>query len=112
MAVFSFSDNEADIFKVRKAVFRMILSRAAAHLTDPADVEELDVALLGEGAIFDLIDDPQRRARVARAVLEGTEELRQQVAAGKPTEEPVRLGAEELLDELISFLNSRVPVDG
>jgi hypothetical protein len=85
----------------------MILSRAAAHLTDPADVEELDVARWGEGASFDLIYDPQRRARVARAVLEGTEDLRQQIAAGEPTEEPVRPGAGEFLDELISFLSRK-----
>lgn len=112
MAVFSFSCDEADIFKVRKAIFRMVLSRAAAHLTGPSDVEAIRLAELGEGVIFDQIEDPHQRTRLVRALLEGTEELRQQVAAGKPTEEPVLLGAEELLGELVNFLGSHVPVDG
>jgi hypothetical protein len=82
----------------------MILSRAKSHLTDPADINELDVSQAMEGISFELLPDDQR-ARVVEAVYQGTEDLRQEVAAGKPTEEPVREGIEEKLDEILALLS-------
>jgi hypothetical protein len=91
MAVIGFSDNAQDVVSFRKAIFRMILSRAKARLTDPADIEELDVSEAAEGISFELLAGDQR-ARLVEAVYEGTQDLKQQVLAGKPTEEPVRAG--------------------
>ena len=34
----------------------MILSRAKTHLTDPADIEELDLSEVMEGISFELLD--------------------------------------------------------
>ena len=104
MAVFGFSDNAADIVSFRKAIFRMILARAKEHLTDPADIKELDVSEVTDGISFELLDDAQR-ARLVAAVYQGTQDLRQQVADGRPTEEPLREGALEKLDEILALLS-------
>jgi hypothetical protein len=104
VAVFGFSDNAADIVSFRKAIFRMILSRAKERLTDPADIKELDVSEATDGISFELLDDAQR-ARLVEAVYQGTHDLRQQVAEGRPTEEPVREGAVEKLDEILALLS-------
>jgi hypothetical protein len=39
------------------------------------------------------------------AVYQGTQDLRQEVAEGKPTEEPVREGIEEKLDEILALIS-------
>lgn len=104
MAVFGFSDDAADVVSFRKAIFRMILSRAKERLTDPADIKELDVSEATDGIAFELLDDAQR-ARLVEAVYQGTRDLRQQVADGRPTEEPVREGALEKLDEILALLS-------
>jgi hypothetical protein len=51
-----------------------------------------------------LLDDAQR-ARLVDAVYQGTWNLRQEVAEGRPTEEPVREGAVEKLDEILGLLS-------
>jgi hypothetical protein len=104
VAVFGFSDDAADVVSFRKAIFRMILSRAKERLTDPADIKELDVSEATDGISFELLDDAQR-ARLLEAVYQGTSDLRQQVADGRPTEEPVREGAVEKLDEILALLS-------
>jgi hypothetical protein len=104
VAVLGFSDSAEDVVTFRKAIFRMILSRAKSHLTDPTDINELDVSQAMEGISFELLPDDQR-ARLVEAVYQGTEDLRQEVAAGKPTEEPVREGIEEKLDEMLALLS-------
>jgi len=104
VAVLGFSDSAEDVVTFRKAIFRMILSRARSHLTDPADIEELDVSQAMDGLSFELLPDDQR-ARLVDAVYQGTQDLRQEVAAGKPTEEPVREGIEEKLDEILALIS-------
>jgi hypothetical protein len=104
MAVLSFAKTDADTVTLRKAIFRMILSRAKAHLTDPADIEELELSEAMEGISFHRLDDDQR-ARLIEAVYLGTQDLTQEVAAGKPTEEPVREGIEEKLDEILALIS-------
>lgn len=103
MAVLGFSDNAQDIVVLRKAIFRMILSRAASHLSDPVDIDELHVSQAMEGISFELLPD-DRRTRLVEAVYQGTNDLKQQAAEGKPTEEPVRPGIEEKLDEILTLL--------
>jgi hypothetical protein len=104
MAVLSFAKTDADTVSLRKAIFRMILSRAKARLVDPADIEELEVSQAMEGISFHRLDDDQR-ARLVEAVYQGTQELKQQILEGKPTEEPVRPGIEEKLDEILALLS-------
>jgi hypothetical protein len=82
----------------------MILSRAKSHLTDPADINELDLSQAMDGLSFELLPDDQR-ARLIEAVYLGTQDLTQEVAAGKPTEEPVREGIEEKLDEILALIS-------
>ncbi len=103
MAALSFSEDAADIVTFRKAIFRMVLSRAKARLTDPADIEELELSEAMEGISFQLLDDGQR-ARLAEAVFEGTKSLKEEIDAGKPVEEQVRQGADEKLGELLALL--------
>jgi len=103
MAVFGFSDNPDDVVSFRKAIFRMILSRAKARLTDPSDIEELDVGQAMEGISFELFEENQR-ARLLEAVYEGTKSLKEEIDAGKPVEEQVREGAYEKLDEVLALL--------
>ena len=81
----------------------MILSRAKARLTDPADIEELALSESTEGISFELLDDDQR-GRLVEAVYEGTLDLKQDIATGKPIEEPVRGDVEEKLDEILALL--------
>jgi hypothetical protein len=103
MAVFSFAKTDADTVFVRNAIFRMILSRARARLTDSADLEELEVSEpMGAISFYRLDDD--LRARMTEAVYEGTLDLKQDIVTGKPTEEPVRDGIEEKLDEVLALL--------
>jgi hypothetical protein len=104
VAVLGFSDSAEDVVTFRKAIFRMILSRAKSHLTDPADINELDVSQAMDGLSFELLPDDQR-ARLVDAVYQGTQDLRQEVAEGKPTEEPVREGIEEKLDEILALIS-------
>jgi hypothetical protein len=104
VAVLGFSDSADDVVTFRKAIFRMILSRAKSHLTDPADINELDLSQAMDGLSFELLPDDQR-ARLIEAVYQGTQALRQEVAAGKPTEEPVREGIEEKLDEILALIS-------
>jgi hypothetical protein len=104
VAVLSFAKTEADTVSLRKAIFRMILSRAKAHLTDPADIEELDLSEVMEGVQFHRLDDGQR-ARLVEAVYEGTQDLKKQVLVGEPTEEEVRPDIEEKLDEILALLS-------
>jgi hypothetical protein len=104
VAVLGFSDSPDDVVTFRKAIFRMILSRAKSHLTDPADINELDLSQAMDGLSFELLPDDQR-ARLIEAVYLGTQDLTQEVAAGKPTEEPVREGIEEKLDEILALIS-------
>jgi hypothetical protein len=60
MAVLGFADNDTDTVFIRKAVFRMILDRAKALLTDPADIYQLDVCKAMEGVSCELLDEDQR----------------------------------------------------
>jgi hypothetical protein len=103
MAVLGFADNDADIVFARKAVFRMILNRAKTLLTDPADIHQLDVCKAMEGVSFELLDEGQR-IRLLDAVFDATTALRQDIAAGKPTEEPIRAGIDDKLDEVLILL--------
>ena len=82
----------------------MILSRAKSHLTDPSDIYELNVSQAMEGISFDLLAADQG-ARLTEAVYQGTRDLREEIAEGKPTEEPVRAGIEEKLDEILALLS-------
>lgn len=103
MAVLGFSDSAADVVSLRKAIFRMILSRARTAVTDPADIEELELSEAMEGISFELLDEDQR-ARLAEAVYQGTQSLKQDIADGKPTAEPVQPGIDEKLDEILALL--------
>jgi hypothetical protein len=103
MAALGFSNDAADIVTFRKAVFRMILSRAKARLTDPVDIDELDVSEAMEGISFELLSEEQR-ARLVDALFEATKSLKEDIAAGKPVEEPVRAGIDEKLDEILALL--------
>lgn len=82
----------------------MILSRARVHLADPADIEELDTSQAIGGLSFELLPEDQRE-RLADAIYLGTRDLRREVAEGKPTEEPVRGGIDEKLDEILALLS-------
>jgi hypothetical protein len=103
MAALAFSEQADDIVTFRKAIFRMILYRAKARLTDPADIEELDLSEAMEGISFHLLDEGQR-ARLAEAVFDGTTSLKAEIDAGKPVEEEVRQGADEKLSEVLTLL--------
>jgi hypothetical protein len=103
MAAFTFAQDEPGSFTLRKALFRMILTRAERQLDVEADLEEIRMSEAMEGISFRLLDEDQRM-RIAAAVLEGTRQLRTEIAEDRPLEEPVRPGAEEKLDALIAFL--------
>jgi hypothetical protein len=107
MAVISFAKEESEIFGVRKAIFRMLLSRTRSRLSDPADIEEAQLAELAEGILFYDMDRPQRE-RLGTAVLGAVMQLRDEVSAGKPLEEPVLPGIEERLQDLENFLKARL----
>lgn len=108
MAAFTFSEDEADALTLRKALFRMILSRAAEQLTDPADLAELQESEAMEGLAFDLMEDAQR-SRILTAVLAAAKRLRETIAAGEPVEEEVLPGVEDKLDEVIGFFSDHTP---
>jgi signal recognition particle GTPase len=104
MAVLGFSDDAGDIVSLRKAIFRMILSRAKSHLADPSDIHELNVSQAMEGISFELLAADQS-ARLVEAVYQGTQDLKKEIAEGETTEEPVRPGIEEKLDEILALLS-------
>jgi hypothetical protein len=103
MAVLSFAKTEADTVFLRNAILRMIVSRAQRHAVDPADLEELEVSK-GIGAISFYLLDNHQRARLVEALYQGTRDLAEEIAEGKVTEEPVREGIEEKLDEIHTLL--------
>lgn len=104
MAVLSFAKTDADTVFLRNAILRMIVSRALKHVVNPADLEELEIAGPMGAISFYLLDSDQR-ARLAEAVYQGTLDLREEVSEGRATEEPVRPGIEEKLDEILALLS-------
>jgi hypothetical protein len=104
VAVLSFAKTDADTVFLRNAILRMIVSRAKVHLTDPDDIDQLDTDVLMGAVSFDRAA-PDQRARLVEAVYKGARDLRQEVAEGRPTEEPVREGAVEKLDEILALLS-------
>ena len=104
MAVLGSRTDEADVVSFRKAIFRMILSRAKTHLTDPLTSRSLTFLRRWRECCFDRLDSDQR-ARLLEAVYEGTQDLKQQILAGEPTEEEVRPDIEEKLDEILALLS-------
>lgn len=107
MAAIAFTDNDSDIFLVRKAIFRMILRRTASRLADPADVEEIRMAEFAEGISFDLLEGEQR-IRIEHAIFDSVKQLRDDVASGNPVEEPVRPDINEFMEDLCAFLAQHV----
>lgn len=102
MAVLSFGD-ESDTVFLRNAILRMIVSRAQKHLVDPADIEDLELSRMVGAISFDLLHG-DRWLRVVDAVYQGTQDLKHEVTVGLPTEEPVRAGIQEKLDEILALL--------
>lgn len=107
MAVISFTGEESDIFKMRKAIFRMTLSRTKSHLADPKDIKEIQLAELTEGLFLNDLERSQR-VRLGAALLDAVTQLKDEVSTGKPLEEPVRSGIEELLADLKEFLRTHL----
>jgi hypothetical protein len=104
MAILSFAKTDADTVFLRNAILRMIASRAQKYVVDPADLEELEVARPMGAISFYLLDNDQRE-RLTEAVYQGTRDLKEEIAEGKATEEPVRVGIEEKLDEILALLS-------
>ncbi|MFI9401088.1 hypothetical protein [Nocardia sp. NPDC052316] len=107
MTTISFSPAAEDIFSVRKAVYRMIVTRATKKLTDSADIKELEMSELFDDISLYSLSDAQR-ARLESALLAGILTLREDINAGRPTEEPVRNGIESVLDELVEFMQTHL----
>lgn len=103
MAVLSFGD-ESDTVFLRNAILRMIVSRAQKYLADPADIEYLELSRMVGAISFDLIHGDQW-LRLVDAVYHGTQDLKHEITAGLPTEEPVRAGIQEKLDELLALVS-------
>ena len=104
MAVLSFGAAESDRIFLRNAILRMIVTRAKVYLTHPADIEQLDFAVLVGALMFEHMTSDER-VRLSDAAYQATQVLRNQVAAGEPTEEPVRTGIDEKLGEILAFLS-------
>jgi hypothetical protein len=100
-----FAQTDEGTFTLRKALYRMVLSRARRSVSDPADVETLQ-DYYEAVSLFRM--EANERARVGDAILQGAVSLRADVVAGKPTEEPVRDGAAEYLGEFIEFMTSHL----
>jgi hypothetical protein len=103
MAVISFADEDAEIVSMRKALFRMIIRRAAQRTSSPEDRQALAEAVAFEGLSFEALPD-DRRARLIRLVLAGVNELRAQVEADEPTEETILPGFPDKLAEISALL--------
>lgn len=103
MAVLSFSSTEGDTVFLRNAILRMIVFRAQKYLIDPADIEDLEVSRLVGAISFDLLDG-DHWARLVEALYKGMQDLKHEVTAGMPTEEPVRVGIQEKLDETLALI--------
>jgi hypothetical protein len=103
VAVLSFGDTESDTVFLRNAILRMVVSRAKRHLTEPADIDKLDFYEPMGAILFEKLTGGQR-VRLIEAVYQGTQDLKQQVLAGEPTEEPVRAGIEEKLNEILALI--------
>lgn len=71
----------------------MIVRRAQKHLEDPADIADLEISKLVGAISFDLHPG------------EGTQDLKDQIIQGIPTEEPVRAGIKEKLAEILALLS-------
>jgi hypothetical protein len=104
MAILSFAKTDADTVFLRNAILRMIVSRAQNHVVNPADLEELEIAKPMGAISFYLLDNDQR-TRLTEAVYQGARDLEQEISQGKNTEEPVRAGIEEKLEEVLALLS-------
>jgi hypothetical protein len=103
MAALIFADDQADSITFRKAIFRLILGRTRAIVTDPADLAELELSEAMEGISFHLLPADQR-ARLVAAVTRATTSLKDDIASGRPVGEDLRPGAQEKLDEVLALL--------
>jgi hypothetical protein len=105
MALISFAETATNIVSVRKAVLRMILSRARSVLSDPSDRQELDTFLAVDAVMFDELADPAQRKRLIDAVYQGTQMLRDDITQRKEIEEPVHPDIDEKLTEIIDLFH-------
>jgi hypothetical protein len=104
MASLGFAAADAAI-TMRNAVFRLVLTRTATTLDDPADRDELEMAEAFGGIAFDEFE-PAQRHRIGTAVRAGLVRLQQDVSAGVELEEPVHLDIHDKLDELVTFMDT------
>ena len=102
MAVLSFGD-ESDTVFLRNTILRMIVSRAQKYLVDPADIEALHFSQLIGAVLFEHPGDCHW-VRLVDAVYQGTQDLKHEITLGIPTEEPVRAGIQEKLDEILALI--------
>lgn len=96
-----FSPGEGGSLVLRKGLYRMVLRRARRFVSLDSDIDQLQD--WNEGISLSRME-PDERARIGDALLRGALSMRADVAANRPTEEPVREGAESYLTELIAFL--------
>jgi hypothetical protein len=106
MASLGFKSADASI-TMRNAVFRLVLTRAAATLDNPDDRVELEVAEAIGGISFDRLE-PGQRLRIGNAVRDGLLQLQRDVGTGADLEEPVHPDIDEKLDELVAFMNAHL----
>lgn len=105
MTTISFSPAADDIFSVRKAIYRMIITRAKKDLEDADDINELEMSELFDDISLYTLPTAQR-ARLQSALISGASALRADIIAGRPTEDPTLLGIDEKLGELIEFMGA------
>ncbi len=103
MAALIFAEDETGSITFRKAIFRLILDRARARVTDPADLAELELSEAMEGISFNLLPADQR-ARLVTVVAGATASLKDDIAAGRPVGEDIRPDAGQKLDEVLALL--------
>lgn len=110
VAAIAFTESADGVFVVRKSLYRLMLSRAAAAVRDTADVRELELSRLTEGISLYYLA-PEQRRRIAEAMLSGATRLKDDVDAGRSLEEPVSAGISEFLESMIEFLRSHLDDD-
>lgn len=106
MASLGFKSADASI-TMRNAVFRLVLTRAAATLDNPDDRVQLEVAEAIGGISFDRLE-PDKRLRIGTAVRDGLLQLQRDVSTGAQLEEPVHPDIHQKLDELVAFMNAHL----
>lgn len=101
MAVVSFGNSDADVFVMKQRFLALLLEKASAHVSSPADTHTLQQAAAFSGLMFETME-PDQAQRLVPVVRTAIQEFRSQL---HPSVHPSDKELDVLLQQIAQRLN-------